>query len=74
MPDASEMRTTAQVAEELGIHVATLRQIAGRRGLGTRIGEGRRSMLLFSPADIEQLRERRRGRPRKTLPTDTKRD
>lgn len=54
-----EARSTEQAAEELGVSVRRVRALARSRGLGTRIGRD----LLFTPEDVDAMRERRPGRP-----------
>jgi hypothetical protein len=55
--------TTAQVAAELGIHPSRVRRLAVSRGLGTKITE---RLWLFTSEDVEKMRTREPGRPRKS--------
>lgn len=58
------MRTTAEVAIELGVTTGYVRQLAAQRGLGKRSALG----WLFTADDISQLRVRdRAGRPQNQL-------
>jgi hypothetical protein len=60
--------TVEEVARQYGIAPRTVRQLAASRRLGVRLGEGVRTVWLFTPADVEALRERKVGRPRKAAP------
>lgn len=62
------LMTADEVATELGIATSTLRQIAGRRGVGRQLGAGARAIWLFTSEDLDALRDRRRGRPPKPKP------
>lgn len=55
------LRPTVEVAAELGITPIRVRQLATARGLGQRYGKN----LLFSQPDIDAMRIRTPGRPRK---------
>jgi hypothetical protein len=55
--------TTAQVAAELGMQPQSVQKLARKRGLGTRIGQPPTSPLVFTPAEVEALRDRRVGYP-----------
>lgn len=59
--------STAEAARILGIEPRTLRQVARSRGLGTRVHA---RALVFTAADLDALRVRPVGRPRKPAPTD----
>lgn len=62
-PDATAaLLSTADVASELGISQQRVRQLAASRNLGQRIGQ---RSLAFSAADIDAMRSRVSGRPRK---------
>lgn len=65
-----ELLTVDQVAAELGIVPRTVRQLAQHRGVGLRVEGGNRAVWLFTPADLEALRERKVGRPKKPKPAD----
>ena len=54
--------TAAQVAAELGITGRRVRQLAKARGLGQKIGP---RALVFTEAEVDSLRVRKTGRPRK---------
>jgi hypothetical protein len=49
------LHTTAQAAQLLGLSERQVRHVAGQLGVGTRYGK---RALLFSEADIEQLKNR----------------
>lgn len=55
--------TTTDVAAELGIDESRVRRMAADRGLGYKLGRDWR----FSDDDINAMRERAPGRPRKTV-------
>ena len=59
-----ELRTVADAAAELGIDASRVRRLAQHRGLGWQISRG---TWLFTPADIDAMRDRRPGR-RHTTP------
>lgn len=61
MPD---LLTTAQVAEELGLTPIRIRQLATSRNVGTLYGR----QLMFTPAEVDAMRKRTTGRPRKIAP------
>lgn len=56
----SELRTTQQVADDLGIDSSLVRRYASQRGIGWNIGRD----WLFRPEDVEAVRSRNtiRGR------------
>lgn len=54
-------RTTAEAALELGISEGRVRQLADSRNVGRKVGDRR----YFTPADVDAMRERAPGRPRK---------
>lgn len=56
-----ELITVPQAAVELGITEGRVRTIARARNLGWRIGRE----YLFQPADIDAMRDRKPGRPRR---------
>ena len=62
----SEFLTTNQVAAELGVTPQRVRALirSGRLKAKT-IGEGNRATYLILPADLEAVRDRKPGRPRK---------
>ena len=57
--------TTTQVAAELGIHPSRVRRLAISRGLGTKITD---RLWLFTAEEVEKMRTREPGRPRKPAP------
>lgn len=57
-----ELMTTADVAAALGVTVGRVRQLARARGAGWEIGRD----WLFRPEDVDALRDRRPGRPRRS--------
>ena len=58
------LRTTQEVADELGIDRSRVRRLADARGLGARIGRER----VFRPSDVDAMRSRPPGRPRRPAP------
>lgn len=58
-----ELRTTEQAAAELGIDRTRVHRIATERSLGWLVSPRTR---VFTAADIDAMRERTPGRPRKT--------
>jgi len=65
-PDTSlgDLRTTEQVAAELGISARQVQALARARGVGARLGPPPHA-ILFTPADVDALRIRKVGRPPK---------
>jgi len=55
-----DLVTTDMAAEELGITRQRVWKLARSRGLGWQIGRG---AWVFTPAEIEQMRDRPPGRP-----------
>ena len=55
--------TTTEAAAELGIDESRVRRIASDRGLGYKLGRDWR----FTDGDVEAMRSRVPGRPRKTV-------
>ncbi|MCO5214959.1 MAG: helix-turn-helix domain-containing protein [Thermomicrobiales bacterium] len=62
-PVAGAHWTTADVAEQLGVTVRRVQSLARSRGVGIRRGK----TLLFTNADIAAMKERKVGRPRKSV-------
>lgn len=68
-----ELRTQAvltsdEVAVQLGLKKRRVQALAESRAVGTRLGDPttpKRTTLRFSPADVEAMRDRTPGRPRK---------
>ncbi len=56
-----DLLTVEQMAERLGVVRSRVYAIASDRGIGERIA----NVLVFREADVERMRPRRRGRPRK---------
>jgi hypothetical protein len=54
--------TTAEVAKLLGLSTRRVRALAASRNLGQKLGP----ILVFTPDEVEQMRERKPGRPRQT--------
>lgn len=52
--------SASEIATELGITKSMVHRLAIRRGLGVMVGNQR----LFTPAEMDNLRVRQRGRPR----------
>lgn len=59
VPHDPELLTARDVAAVLGVTPRRVSALAGRRGIGRRVGRSR----LFSPADLAALRPWRPGRP-----------
>lgn len=59
--DTNRLYSSEEVALELGITQRRVQQLATSRGVGRPVGRS----LVFRPNDIEALRERSPGRPRK---------
>lgn len=55
-----ELLTSAEVAETLGVSLRRVQQLARSRGVGQQVGRE----WLFRPEDVEQMRDRKPGRPR----------
>lgn len=55
--------STEEVAAELGLERTRVQQLAKARGLGTPVGSA--GWRVFTHADVEAMRVRRPGRPRK---------
>ena len=53
--------TAQQVADQFGVSVGRVRQLAQQRKVGQRFGPS----LMFSPSDVELLRPKSVGRPKK---------
>lgn len=65
----TDLLTTQQVADRLGLHPGHVRRLATSLGIGQRIGRD----WLFSPDDVARLQSRRQVRgpvPRATIPND----
>lgn len=63
---SSPLYSTAAVARILGLHPDRVRRLAQSRGVGQRaIGSSPAGPWLFSEADIDAMRIRTPGRPRK---------
>lgn len=58
----AELRTTEQVATELGLSVSRVRALARSRRVGWEVGRDRRQ-ILFRPEDVDAMRVRVNGRP-----------
>lgn len=54
--------STEDVANILGVQKRQVQKLAASRSVGSKIANG----LVFTPEDIEQMHDRRLGRPRKT--------
>ena len=59
--DEAELRSTAEVAAELGIDETRVRRLATSRGLGRRVGRS----WAFTTTEVDAMRHRVTGRPRK---------
>lgn len=59
MPDKTIL-TTADIAAELGITTQAVRQLARSHGVGQQISRG---TWVFTPEDLERMRDRRPGTP-----------
>lgn len=62
MDAMTELMTTQDMADTLGVHQSRVRAIAQRRGIGWLIGRDR----LFRPEDIERMRPGKPGRPKQS--------
>lgn len=54
------VHTTTETAALLGIDESRVKRMAAARGLGRKFGE---RVWMFSDADVEAMRVRKRGRP-----------
>lgn len=61
---SSPLYSTAAVAHILGLHPERVRRLAQSRGLGRR-AIGSTGAWLFTEADIDAMRIRKPGRPRR---------
>ena len=64
---AEPLYTVSAAAVLLGVDRSRVSRMAASRGLGRRV-HGPRGMLVLTAADIEAMRTRRPGRPRKPHP------
>ncbi|CCF83658.1 DNA-binding protein [Nitrolancea hollandica] len=60
------LKTSGQVAEELGVNRQRVWQLAKSRQLGWHIGRD----IIFTPAEVDQMRDRKPGRPRRNQEED----
>ena len=60
-----ELRTTEQIAAELGVSRARIQQLARTRNLGWKITD---RVRVFTAADVDAMRSRIPGRPRSPAP------
>lgn len=56
---AEDILTTAEVAEALSITPQRVRALAETRGVGRKVG----TQWIFTAAEVDQLRDRKPGRP-----------
>lgn len=61
----NEVLTADEVARHLGISPGRVRKLAISRGLGRRLSSSHRATWIFTAEDIERMRERHPGQPRK---------
>lgn len=62
MDAITELMTTQDMADTLGVNQSRVRALAQRRGIGWLIGRDR----LFRPEDIEAMRPGKPGRPKQS--------
>lgn len=56
--DLDTVRTTAEAAKELGITARRVRQVSSQMNIGSLVG----TTILFTPVEVEQMRQRRTDR------------